>query len=214
MFAALDAALERLYPTRVWGQLDDSVRYRAGVDSNEGQELADDLAASLKASTFFRPGDDDEYCDYIYILCLGREPCLVQLREAEVPLPAELKSGLVSELYLRVCLSSLARFAGVQQVAISGEIRGDELFVVESPRAGVYDAPLLPRFQELVAALVARGLEHIDFGEISNPPPGFDPADYSQRYGVAAPAVANYLFYPQPPTTEVSELVRLTRAAL
>ena len=73
----------------------------------------------------------------------------------------------------------------------------------ETPRAGVYDAPLLHRFQRLVALLPAYDILHVDFGEISAPPEGFDPGDYAERYGIAAPHRANYLFYPQPSTTEI-----------
>jgi hypothetical protein len=61
----------------------------------------------------------------------------------------------------------------------------------------VFDPVLLPRFQKLVAVLAEHGIRHLDFGEIAEPPPGFDPGDYGALYG-GEPAVANYLFYPQP----------------
>ncbi len=227
MFSALDEALARLYPTRTWGQPDDLARFGAGIDEADGVALAEELAAELSASTFFRPGDDDEYCDYIYILCVGREPCLVQLRDGEVPVPDELASdptAAVREQYLRVCLSQMARMAGVQQVAMQldravddGGARGgsapagsggsavggglaelgDGYVIREQPRAGVFDAPLLRRFQRLVALLPAYDILHLDFGEISAPPPGFAPGDYQRLYG-GEPHTSNYVFYPQP----------------
>lgn len=204
MFSALDETLARLYPTRTWGQPDDLARFGAGIDEADGAALAEELAAELSASTFFRPGDDDEYCDYIYILCVGREPCLVQLRDGEVPVPDELATdptAAVREQYLRVCLSQMARMAGVQQVAMqldrAVDDGGDGYVIREQPRAGVFDAPLLRRFQRLVALLPAYDILHLDFGEISAPPPGFAPGDYQRLYG-GEPHTSNYVFYPQP----------------
>lgn len=207
MFSAIDQALERLYPTGTWGEPDDAARFEAGISSDEAAELAEDLAATLDAATIWRPGDDDEYCDYVYVLCVGREPCLVQIRDGGVAPPRELAPGdLISEQYLRVCLSSLARFAGVQQVAVDARVYDDCIEIVERPRAGVYDAPLLRRFQTLVASLPARDITHIDFGEISAPHPELAPGEYRALFGVE-PAVANYLFYPQPANTVVTEVV-------
>ena len=207
MFASIDAALERLYPSRTWGEPDDQASFGAGIDELEVAELAEDLAASLDAATIHRPGDDDEYCDFIYILCVGREPCLVQIRDGGVAPPEELAPGdLISEQYLRVCLSSLARFAGVQQVAVDARVGADGLEIVERPRAGVYDAPLLRRFQDLVTTLGARDILHLDFGEISAPHPAMSPGRYESLFG-SAPAVANYFFYPQPANTVITSWV-------
>ena len=100
------------------------------------------------------------------------------------------------ELYLRLAVSQRARIAAVQQVAI--ELR-DGRFVRERPRAGVYDAPLLPRMQKLVAILPAYDLLHVDFGEIAHAPPGFHAGAWRELFG-GEPAIANYLFYPQPTT--------------
>ena len=93
----------------------------------------------------------------------------------------------------------MARFAGVQQVAMSLDWDGDEATIVETPRPGVYDAPLLRRFQKLVAILPAYDIVHLDFGEICAPIDGFDAGDYAQLYG-GEPLKANYIFFPQPPT--------------
>lgn len=223
MFAEIDRVLALLYPTRTWGEPDDLARYGAGIEIEEGQALAEELARELTASTFYRAGDDDEYCDYIYILCLGREPCLVQVRDGQVPIPAELRPATtptrepddapITELYLRVCLSHMARMAGVQQVAMSLDRGPDDsddshFLIHERPRAGVYDAPLLHRMQRLVAILPAYDITHLDFGEISAPPPDFKPGDYAALYG-GAPATANYLFFPQPSTMHTSSLLDL-----
>jgi hypothetical protein len=210
MFAAVDEALQTLYPDRTWGQPDDLARFGAGIDEEDGAALAEELAADLDAATFFRPGGSDEYCDYIYILCLGREPCLVQIRDGDVPLPQELRDGRdpapVHELYLRVCLSQMTRMAAVQQTAMTLVRDGGEYIVHETPRAGVYDAPLLPRFQRLVALLPGYDIVHLDFGEISSPPPGFAPGPYARLYG-GTPDISNYLFFPQPSTMQTTTLL-------
>ncbi|HWM84234.1 MAG TPA: hypothetical protein VNO33_00325 [Kofleriaceae bacterium] len=215
MLDEVEQVLERLYPTRRWGQPDDIARFGAGLSEADGQALADELASELDAVALFRPGQEEEYCDYIYVLCVGREPCAVQLRDGQVPVPdeiAEIGEGeVIREQYLRVCLSSMARLAGVQQTAIELWRAGEDLVIRELPRAGVYDAPLLRRFQRLVAILPAYDILHVDFGEISAPPDGFDPGEYLERYG-SLPHRANYLFYPQPTTTEITSL--LPRAEL
>jgi hypothetical protein len=193
-------ALERLYPTRRWGEPDDAQRFGSGICHHDGWALAAEFAHALAASTLFHPGGEDEYCDYIYVQCMGREPNLAQIR-AGAAVPAEFGAEAIDELYLRVCLSHMTRMAGVQQVAM----RYEDGAISESPRAGVYDAPLLHRFQRLVAILPAYDVTHLDFGEISAPPPGFDPGDYAARYG-GEPHTANYLFYPQPTTMVVTTL--------
>jgi len=215
MLDSVEQALARLYPSRRWGEPDDGARFGAGVSEADGQALADELATELDAVALYRPGQEDEYCDYIYVLCLGREPCAVQLRDGDVPVPDEIaelgEDQVVSEQYLRVCLSSMARLAGVQQTAIELRRAGDDLVILEQPRAGVYDAPLLRRLQRLVAILPAYDIVHVDFGDISAPPEGVDRGDYRERYGLL-PHSANYLFYPQPSTTEVTTV--LARDAL
>jgi hypothetical protein len=210
MLGAVEQALARLYPSRRWGEPDDRARFGAGVSETDGQALADELAGQLDAVALFRPGGEEEYCDYIYVLCVGREPCAVQVRDGQVPVPDELaeigEGDVIREQYLRVCLSSMARLAGVQQTAIELRRAGDDLVIREEPRAGVYDAPLLRRLQRLVAILPAYDIVHVDFGDISSPPDGFDPGDYALRYGLV-PHCANYLFYPQPSTTEVTTVL-------
>jgi hypothetical protein len=206
MFAELEQVLERLYPTRTWGAPDDLARLGAGIDEADGWALAEELGRELDASTFFRAGEPEEFCDYIYVLCVGREPCLVQVRDGEVALPAEIASdprASIREQYLRVCLSHVARLAGVQQIAMSLDAVDGGYVISESPRSGVYDAPLLRRFQRLVSILPAYDILHLDFGEISAPPAGFSPGNYAALYG-GEPHTANYLFFPQPSTMQVT----------
>jgi len=194
-------ALERLYPTRTWGERDDASVLDTAPDSEDIAALADELATELDAATFVAPGGPDEACDYIYVLCMGRPPCAVQVRDHGVPAPAEWDAPdlRLSELYLRVCVSQVARMAAVQEIAIDVTASGGGFVIRERPRAGVYSAPLLRRMQRLVAILPAYDLLHLDFGEISAPPPGHRAGGWRDRFG-AEPAVANYLFFAQPAT--------------
>jgi hypothetical protein len=200
MFAAIDDAMARLYPTRRWTERDESAGFGAGVTPAEGAALAQALAARLKALAVHRPGTAEETCDYIYVLCVGRAPALIErLSDGGQLEVEELAAGEeLHELYLRVALSSVARFAGVQQVAMTAaRDRDGRLVITEAPRAGVFDPVLLRRFQALVAVLAEHDVRHLDFGEIVEAPDGYDPGDYAERYG-GAPTVANYLFFPQP----------------
>ena len=206
MFAALDAALARLYPTRRWDERDDGAAFEAGVPAAEGHVIAALAAARLGAAAVHRPGAAAETCDYVYVLCVGRTPSLAELREecgapgGLAALRAALADGPVTDVYLRVALSTLAGFAAVQEVALSGHLdAGDRAVVLtETARAGVFAPALLRRMQLLVAVLAERNVRHLDFGDIAGPPDGFDPGRYADDYG-GAPAIANYLFYPQPP---------------
>jgi hypothetical protein len=210
MFAAVDETLARLYPTRRWAERDEAAAFGAGVSPGEGAAIARALASRLKALAIHRPGTAEETCDYVYVLCLGRTPSLLELREGMVPrLEGDLE-GDVEELYLRVALSTVARFAGVQQVAMRAtrDEEGAEgaLVITEASRTGVFDPVLLKRFQTLVAVLAEHDVRHLDFGEITAPPEGFDPGDYGDRYG-GLPAVANYLFFPQPAAAVTTTIV-------
>lgn len=208
MLAEVDRVLERLYPTRTWGEPRDDAG--AGMPPDELAALADELAGELIAATFVRAGDDAEPCDYVYVLCLGRTPCAIQVRDHGVAPPAEWQDG-VSELYLRLVISQRARVAAVQQVAVTAHAAADGGWVIrEAPRAGVYDAPLLPRMQKLVAILPAYDLLHVDFGEIAHAPRDFAPGAWPELFG-GKPAIANYLFYPQPTTMVATALVEPPR---
>jgi len=198
MMGEVDRTLERLYPTRTWGEPDDAEV--AGLAADELAAVADELAGELHAATFVRPGHDDEPCDYVYVLCMGRSPCTIQVRDHGVPPPAEwAATDGIHELYLRLVVSQRARVAAVQQVAVELSRTAGGFVICERPRAGVYDAPLLPRMQKLVAILPAYELLHVDFGEIAHAPPGYRAGAWRELFG-GDPAIANYLFYPQPTT--------------
>jgi hypothetical protein len=207
MFAAVDAALARLYPTRRWDERDEAAGFGAGLPAGEGDALAAALAARLHAATLYRPGSAEETCDYVYVLCVGRTPSLVELRESALEagaveaLRAAIAEGPVTEVYLRVALSTLAPFAAVQEVVLTAAADPDGgVVLTEAPRAGIFEPSLLKRLQGLVAVLAERKIRHLDFGEIVEPPAGFDPGGYADDYG-AVPGIANYLFYPQPPAS-------------
>jgi len=218
MMESVDRALETLYPTRTWGEPDDS--HAGGMAREELEGLADELAQELGAATFVREGGEDEPCDYIYVLCMGRTPCVVQVRDHGVPAPAEWQdtnapamergeftsTREINELYLRVVVSQRARVAAVQQVAVDLIASDGGWLVRERPRAGVYDAPLLRRMQKLVAILPAYELLHVDFGEIAHAPPGYAPGVWRELFG-GDPSIANYLFYPQPTTMVATSFV-------
>ena len=204
--------LPRLYPTRRWGEPDDTARHGQGVPSHEGRRLARQVAAVLEAPVYFRAGEDDENCDFIYVLCVGRAPGLVELRDAvEVdPLAVGDADGRISERYLRACVSTMARVATLQEVVLDLET-GDEVAIVERPRAGVFDPILLKRTQKLVDLLVGADIAYLDFGIVAKPPLAerygeFDGAEYARAYG-EDPAIVNYLFYPHPPTAVTTRFV-------
>lgn len=211
MLGEVDRVLARLYPTRTWGEVDDAAIVAADAapfGDDELNALADELAGELNAATFVERGGDDEPCDYVWVLCLGRAPCIVAVRDHGVAVPAEWAGATTTELYLRLCISQRARVAAVQQIAVTARPLADGPgFAIESaPRAGVYDAPLLARMQKLVAILPAYDLLHVDFGEIAHAPPEFEPGAWRERFG-GAPAIANYLFYPQPTTMIATAVV-------
>jgi hypothetical protein len=228
MMASVEQALDELYPTKTWGEPDD--RGPEALAADELAALADELAGELNAATFVRPGGDDEPCDYIYVLCMGRSPCAISVRDHGVPVPdewagteaiteaaTEAVHAAIHELYLRLVVSQRARVAAVQQVAIEVVRAGGSYLISERPRAGVYDAPLLHRMQKLVAILPAYELLHVDFGEIAHAPPGFHAGAWRELFG-GEPSIANYLFYPQPTTMASTELIaapaaRAVRAA-
>jgi hypothetical protein len=223
MFGAIDEALARLYPTRRWSDRDEDAAFGAGVASAEGEALATALGPRLRAAAFHRPGSPEETCDWIYVLCVGREPSLFELREGRLSSEvaaatcASIAAGPVRETYLRVALSTLARFGAVQEVELQAALEsgpdggegGDGITITETPRAGVFSPPLLKRMQGIVAALVEHDIRHLDFGEIDGPPAGFDPGDYG-AYNDGVPGIANYLFYPQSPAAIVTVTVGWT----
>lgn len=233
--------IAELYPAGLWGwpQLPSSADsdrdsgLAVGVSTAELLTLASELATVLKTPCYIVPGDEDDLCHFIYVLCLGREPSLLELRD-EVTGGRRptlwLEADRLRERYLRVSLSSLTRIACVQEVALeldpadepasraagAGEsvansaTPGDlPLFRLrEIPMPGVFTASLMKRMQRTVDLLEAHGIEHLDMGllDVDASAFGLGPGDYESRYGVP-PSLLNYFFYAQPvQTTTVSWL--------
>jgi len=198
MFAEIDAAMERLYPDKRWH----APTLTAGgirAATQDAAALADELADALTAATFVRSATPTDSA-FIYVLCQGRPPCAVQVRDGDAPIPDEWRPGQpIEERYLRIALSTRLPFAAVQEVAVDVAIEPDGVMIRERPSAGVYSAPLLPRMQRLVATLPAYGRRNIDMGEISGPPAGFDAGAWPGLYA-GTPAIVNYLFFAEPAT--------------
>ncbi len=197
----------KLYPTKTWGEIDDELALESGISEEDAMALAEELQQELKAATIFRHGSEEDLCDYIYVLCMGREPCALQMRDGEVPIAEELSTGdTINELYLRISLSSVAPLAVVQQVSVELTEMDGQWIVREEIAAGVYDAPLLRRMQRLVALLPAYNLTHLDMGEISEPPTDFAHGDYPEQFG-KAPHQVNYLFFRHPSTMSITSAI-------
>ena len=198
----IDETIAAIYPDRTWGRPDDDARFGAGVRPREAKRLQRALAAATQAPTFYRAGAADELCDYIYVLCVGREPALVDVRDGL----AEAEGDRIRERYLRVQLSTIARIACVQEVAMELDRVGDELVIRELPQPGVYDPKLLKRMRSVVDLVEASDLEHLDFGMVDKPCPDTQAGEYVERYGVE-PTIVNFLFYPQPARTTVTTVL-------
>jgi hypothetical protein len=196
--------LPSLYPGKRWGEPDDAARFDRGVSPRTARRLARQAAELLQAPTRYRAAADDESCDWIYVLCVGRAPGIVELRDEpalDVPDGDHLR-----ERYLRVALSHMAPVAAVQEVSFELDREGDLYEIREKPRPGVFDPIVLPRVQKLVDLLVGSGLTYLDFALIDRPPLGYDAGDYVEQYG-QEPAIVNFLFYPQPSTAVTTTFV-------
>lgn len=192
MLASVTDTLARLYPGRTWGPPAGRIDHAA---ADEGAALADELAGVLDAATVLVAGEPDDHCDYVYVLCVGRPPCAIAVRDSGVPVPDEWRAGEVHEAYLRLALSRLCPLAALQEVTVDVWDEAGGLVVREVTRAGVYSPTLLRRMQRLVATLPAYGVVHVDTGEIAGPPPGYSAGAWLYP---GAPAIANYLFGPRP----------------
>ena len=113
----LDEVLARVYPRRAWGEPDDEARFQAGVPRAESRRIARAMAEAVRAPVYYRPGDASDLGDFAWILCVGRPPSLLEVREGRV----KAESAHIEEKYLRVCFSSLARMAAVQEVSLTLE---------------------------------------------------------------------------------------------
>jgi len=231
MMAAIDAALARVYPTRTWGEPDHEASVGGPVATDGAFALVELLRRKVTQAVFFRAGDADELCDYVYVLCVGRQPALANWLAAGQQESQQESQGLgheadreaqraasleeaAEESYLRIALSSVAPFAAVQEVTLSLDFAEPARPVlVEAPRSGVFSPALLKRFQVVVACLAAHGLRHLDFGDLLSPPEGFDPGGYEDHFP-GPPVTANYLFFPQPSTTVTVRGVSAPRPAV
>jgi hypothetical protein len=192
----IDRAIAWVYPDRTWGHPDDEARFGAGLGPREVRRLARAISIATRAPTFHRPGGPEDLCDFVYVLCVGRTPSLIDVREGRAPAEGD----TVRERYLRVAFSTVARAAAMQEVALELDRQGDARVVRELPLAGVYDPKLLKRMRAIVDLIEASDVEHLDFGMVDKPHPETRPGDYVARFGVE-PTVVNFLFYAEPART-------------
>ena len=198
MFETIDGVLSAHYPSKRWHERQDVIFEGSDEYSPDLARLTDMIGKELKAITIARSGGDRDLCDYIDVLCFGREPSLLQCKELGLPIPEELEAdGMSKEIYLRICLSHLGSLAAVQQFEVDAEFVDGQWSVVENIRAGVFDAPLLKRMRGVVKILRSFGLTMLDFGDIAEPLEGYDGSQFFQEFGKKAETV-NYLFYGTP----------------
>jgi len=200
---AIDEIMRAVYPDRTWGRPDDEARFRAGIREREARALGRSLAVAARAPTYFRAGGPDDLCHYVWVLCLGREPALLDVRDGLAPPEAD----QVRERYLRLHLSTVARIATIQEVALELDRAGEGWVLRELPQPGVYDAKLLKRMRAIVDLVEASDIEHLDFGLVDKAYPDAAGGEYAARYGVE-PALVNFLFYAQPARTSATVLLQ------
>lgn len=213
MFDAIDGAMARLYPTQRWDERDDASTLDGQTAADRAGALADRVSKTLKTLALVRPGAAEEFSDFVYVMCFGRQPSLIELREGIAAVAdvwdesaVAAAGGVIEERHLRVALSALAPFAGIQEVALRLEQVDGDLILTEMPRTGVFDPVLLPRMQKLVGVMAELDLRNLDFGDLTAPPSGFDHSAYRERYG-CDPMIANYLFYPQPASSITTTVI-------
>jgi hypothetical protein len=195
----LDRLVAELYPSRRWGQPDAERCFRNGLCEAEVLRLGQQLSDVLKAPVYFVPGGPEDLCSFLYVLCVGRPPALVELRAeseaAAAATPDPRTDGLspeaagIRERYLRLSCSRIVRAACVQEVAMELELaappsndssngsdgalaatRAPEVALIkELPLPGVFDPKLLKRFQKTVDLVMAQGIEHLDMGLLDVP---------------------------------------------
>lgn len=216
----LNSLIAQLYPQRTWGDPWLANPDEAGIHVPELLTLAHELSTVNKAPCYIVPGGEDDLCHFIYVLCLGREPSLLELRD-EVQRGQRphlwLEGDHLRERYLRLSLSTLTRAACVQEVALELDLDptpptaadpATPAALREVPMPGVFTVALLKRLQRTVDLLQAHDIEHLDMGllDVDAQAFGLHPGDYPSRFGVP-PALLNYFFYAQPvQTTTVSWL--------
>ena len=75
------ATLAAVYPSGQWGQLDDEAAWGRGLSLAATSRLARSIAATARAPVEIVAGRDGDLCHFIYVLCVGRQPTLIELRE-------------------------------------------------------------------------------------------------------------------------------------
>lgn len=233
----LDGLIARLYPRRTWGEPDDAACFRGGLHRSEVTRLGQQLATALKAPAYVQAGGPADLCSFIYVLCLGRQPSLLELRAGGAAAPeapaladarpdaADREPGLspeadtIRERYLRIACSGITRAACVQEVALElytsrALCPPGMAMIKELPLPGVFDPKLLKRFQKTTDLLLAHGVEHLDMGLLDVPAAelGLRGGDYARRFGME-PALLNFFFYAQPVQTAAAAFVPLSPAA-
>ena len=200
----LDELLARLYPSRCWGEPEPTAYLETQLELPEIVRLAERLAAALKAPAYVLPGGEDDLCAFIYVLCLGREPSILELRDGAASADFSVEADTLRERYLRISISALGRLSCVQEVAMELSVRDADCpsgmaMIREVPMPGVFTPALLKRFQRTVDFLQAHDVEHLDMGllDVDASAFGLTAGDYVERFGTA-PALLNYLFYAPP----------------
>jgi hypothetical protein len=227
--ARLDSLIAQRYPQGCWGEPLWTDVDESGIGADEVLTLAQELSTVNKAPCYVVPGGEDDLCHFVYVLCIGREPSLIELRD-EVQRGQRptlwLEGEQLRERYLRLCLSTLTRVACVQEVALEldleapaspgAPVAGDPLARLrEVPLPGVFTPGLLKRLQRTVDLLQAHDIEHLDMGllDVDASAFGLKPGEYPERFG-APPSLLNYFFYAQPvQMTTVSWLPAEVRAS-
>jgi len=211
----LDALVARLYPSLTWGDAAPEACLEERLELPEVVQLASRLSTALRTPAYVLPGGEEDLCSFIYVLCLGREPSILELRDGGVREDFPIEGDTLRERYLRIACSQIGRLACVQEVALEMSIRDDDCpsgmaMIREVPMPGVFTPALLKRFQRTVDLLQAHDIEHLDMGLLDVDASGFGltAGDYVERYG-AAPALLNYLFYAAPVQTVTTTFVPL-----
>lgn len=195
--------LPEVYPSRRWGDPDDAAWFGHGVPETTVRRLARRAAAVLKAPTRVVLGDEDETCDYVEILCVGRAPGVLELAAAEA---FDVPDGdHLEERYLRVACSHMAPVAVIQEVTAALDRDGADWVVTASARPGVFDPILLKRTQLLVDLIVEEGVHFLDYGVVEKPPIGYDGSAFRERFGTD-PGIVHYLFSPRPAGCRVTQV--------
>ena len=165
----IDEVMRAVYPDRTWGRPDDEARFRAGIREREAQRARRARSATAaKAPAYFRAGGPDDLCHYVWVLVPRARAGAASTCVTGIAPP---EADHVRERYLRVHLSTVARIATIQEVALELDRTAEGWLLRELPQPGVYDAKLLKRMRAIVDLVEASDLEHLDFGLVDKGDP-------------------------------------------